>query len=199
MEHKRPTVILAALAVVALALTGCQRGDTDALGMEAASAEPTAAHGDPPVPPTRTPEADIHQRASDLHRWLETSANYDRWMAAAVEYERQEAAARTARREARRASPPIPGTVPGPPTGRCGGSLPPCYVMMRESGGDIRAENPTSTASGKWQFLDSSWKNTTVGRNSGYARASEAPESVQDAAAAELWNGGAGCSHWLAC
>ena len=40
-------------------------------------------------------------------------------------------------------------------SGQCGGSLPPCYVMRRESGGNIRAQNPRSTASGKWQFLDS--------------------------------------------
>jgi hypothetical protein len=79
-------------------------------------------------------------------------------------------------------------------SGRCGGVLPPCYVMMRESRGDIRAENPTSSASGKWQFLDSTWAGF-----GGYARASHAPESVQDAKAAQLWAGGAGCSHWSAC
>jgi hypothetical protein len=79
-------------------------------------------------------------------------------------------------------------------SGRCGGVLPPCYVMMRESRGDIHAENPTSSASGKWQFLDSTWAGF-----GGYARASHAPESVQDAKAAQLWAGGAGCSHWSAC
>lgn len=31
-------------------------------------------------------------------------------------------------------------------------------VSDRESGGDYRAENPTSTASGRWQFLDSRWR-----------------------------------------
>lgn len=79
-------------------------------------------------------------------------------------------------------------------TGRCGGDLPPCYIMRRESGGNIRAENPHSSASGKWQFIDSTWRGF-----GGYARASLAPESVQDALARQLWAGGRGCSHWSAC
>lgn len=78
--------------------------------------------------------------------------------------------------------------------GQCGGSLPPCYVMMRESRGNIHAQNPRSTASGKWQFLDSTW-----GRHRGYAKARYAPEWVQDEKARILWAGGRGCSHWLAC
>jgi hypothetical protein len=95
---------------------------------------------------------------------------------------------------------PPPAPAPEAPTtanygsGACGGSLPPCYVMMRESGGDITAQNPTSTASGKWQFLDSTWAGY-----GGYAKARYAPEHVQDAKAAALWAGGAGCSHWSAC
>ncbi len=83
------------------------------------------------------------------------------------------------------------------PSGQCGGSLPPCYVMRRESGGNIRAQNPRSTASGKWQFLDSTWRRIPAA--SGYAKARHAPEHVQDAAARWLWNGGRGCSHWSAC
>lgn len=79
-------------------------------------------------------------------------------------------------------------------SGRCGGDLPPCYVMMRESRGSLTAENPVSTASGKWQFLDSTWNGY-----GGYSHASDAPESVQDARARELWANGAGCSHWEAC
>lgn len=78
--------------------------------------------------------------------------------------------------------------------GQCGGSLPPCWVMMRESRGNIHAQNPRSTASGKWQFLDSTW-----GRHRGYAKARYAPEWVQDERARQLWAGGRGCSHWSAC
>lgn len=81
-----------------------------------------------------------------------------------------------------------------PSSGRCGGNLPPCYVMNRESGGSLTAQNPTSTASGKWQFLDSTWNGY-----GGYSSAAEAPESVQDAKAIEVWAGGAGCSNWSAC
>ena len=81
--------------------------------------------------------------------------------------------------------------------GQCGGSLPPCYVMIRESRGNIRAQNPRSTASGKWQFLDSTWRRIPAAR--GYSKARHAPEQVQDAAARWLWNGGRGCSHWAAC
>ncbi len=66
--------------------------------------------------------------------------------------------------------------------------------MRRESGGNIRAQNPRSTASGKWQFLDSTWAGY-----GGYSSAYLAPESVQDARARELWAGGAGCGHWNAC
>lgn len=80
------------------------------------------------------------------------------------------------------------------PTGRCGGGLPPCYVMERESGGNIRAENPTTTASGKWQFIDATWNGF-----GGYSHASRAPESVQDARARQVWAGGAGCANWAAC
>lgn len=77
--------------------------------------------------------------------------------------------------------------------GSCGGSLPSCRVLMCESGGDPRAENPTSTASGRWQVLDSTWMGTTAGRSSGYTHASYAPVSVQDAVAREVYaKGGAG-------
>lgn len=80
------------------------------------------------------------------------------------------------------------------PSGLCGGDLPPCYVMRRESGGNITAQNPSSTASGKWQFLDSTWAGY-----GGYAKARYAPEKTQDAKARQLWAGGRGCSHWSAC
>ena len=70
----------------------------------------------------------------------------------------------------------------------------PAYICARESGFDPTAQNPTSTASGKYQALDTTWSGYA-----GYAHAKDAPEAVQDQWAAELWNGGRGCSHWSAC
>lgn len=77
-------------------------------------------------------------------------------------------------------------------TGACGGDLPPCSVMMCESGGNLTAQNRHSTASGKWQILDSTWNGF-----GGYSRAMYAPESVQDDKARELYAGGAGRSQWV--
>jgi hypothetical protein len=111
-------------------------------------------------------------RRHQIRMWIAT-VNWNKWMAAAVKYEKAKKAY---------------------PSGLCGGDLPPCYVMMRESRGNITAQNPRSTASGKWQFLDSTWAGF-----GGYAKARYAPESVQDAKARQLWNHGRGCSHWNAC
>lgn len=79
-------------------------------------------------------------------------------------------------------------------TGRCGGDLPPCWVMMRESGGDIHAYNPTGCANdrlgpgcfGKWQCSRSTCDGTGT-------------EEEQDAEARRVWDGGRGCHHWSAC
>lgn len=98
----------------------------------------------------------------------------------------EEARARQVRKQS---TPRVSSNTPG--TGRCGGNLPPCCVMQRESGGSITAQNPSSSASGKWQFLSSTWNNYM-----GYPTAASAPEWVQDKYAAELWAGGAGAGHW---
>lgn len=122
-----------------------------------------------------------------LFLWAEAvrqAEEAERARLAEVERQRQADAAR------QRQERPI--ATPG--TGRCGGDLPPCYVMMRESGGNITAQNPRSTASGKWQFLRSTW-----GGYGGYLNAKDAPESVQDERARQLWDNGRGCSHWSAC
>ena len=96
------------------------------------------------------------------------------------------------------------GSVNGYP---CGGDLPPCWVLARESGGDPRVWNGRcymppgslgqcgrSSASGLWQVLRSTWK-----RFQGYVNAADAPWQVQNEFARRLWNGGRGCSHWSAC
>lgn len=91
---------------------------------------------------------------------------------------------------------PRPPTPPGPEAStRCGGSLPSCSVLRCENrSGDITAENPRSSASGKWQVVRGTW-----GGYGGYAEAKDAPEEVQDAHARELWDGGRGASHWASC
>ena len=76
----------------------------------------------------------------------------------------------------------------------CGGDLPPCAVLWRESRGNPTAQNRRSTASGKWQFLRSTWAGY-----GGYRNAREAPPAVQDGKARLVWAGGRGCRHWRAC
>ncbi len=84
-----------------------------------------------------------------------------------------------------------PVTATASRSGECGGDLPPCCVLARESGGDPRAENPVSTASGLWQFIDGTWNGF-----GGYSHASYAPASVQNEKARLVWNGGRGASNW---
>lgn len=93
------------------------------------------------------------------------------------------------------------GCVPAPVGGGpyvslqpCGGDLPPCYVKERESGGDYRAVSPSGAYRGAWQFGAETW-----GGFGGYELADQAPPSVQDERAREVWAGGAGCSNWSAC
>ncbi|WP_462419010.1 transglycosylase family protein [Kytococcus sp. Marseille-QA3725] len=54
-----------------------------------------------------------------------------------------------------------------------------------ESRGDYAAENGGTSASGAYQFLDSTWQ--VIAGDSGYSHAADAPESVQDAAAVKLY------------
>ena len=69
-------------------------------------------------------------------------------------------------------------------------------VRARESKGSYTAQNPRSTASGAYQFLDSTWRNVSVrSGNPGYSRAAHAPWYIQDAVALWLVNNG-GRSAW---
>lgn len=102
--------------------------------------------------------------------------------------------------------PPAPTRAAGP----CGGleelvaahfdDVPKaCSVMRCETGGtfDPTIENPRSTASGLFQFLDSTWirARALVGADR-YARAAHAPASVQIAAAG-AWLRATSWSQWV--
>lgn len=151
-----------------------------------------------------------YANAVAAERWYAYATAANRWYAAVAANERRNATVSAAQRWYAAASHPHAAPRSGAPvvsrrtssapaaftpgSGRCGGSLPPCYVMMRESKGSLTARNPSSTAAGKWQFLASTWNGY-----GGYSSAAQAPESVQDAKAALVWAGGAGCSAWSAC
>ena len=64
-------------------------------------------------------------------------------------------------------------------------------VRRHESGGNYQAKNPTSTASGAYQFLDSTWRTMSArAGHSGYGSARHAPPAVQDAVAIYTVNSG---------
>ena len=66
-------------------------------------------------------------------------------------------------------------------------------IRKWESGGNYSAQNPTSTASGAYQFLDSTWQSVTglSGRAMNYS------PSIQDKAFYKLWNNGRGAGQWV--
>jgi hypothetical protein len=61
-------------------------------------------------------------------------------------------------------------------------------IVARESGGNYAATNPTSTASGAYQMINSTWQMAAANvgiDTSSYPTAASAPPALQDAAA--LW------------
>lgn len=87
----------------------------------------------------------------------------------------------------------------GTPATAMAQTLPPSAIAHCESGGNIRAQNPSSTASGKWQFIDSTWR--AYGGGEFASRAKHATEREQDIVAARAyaaegtspWNASKGC------
>lgn len=66
-------------------------------------------------------------------------------------------------------------------------------IRHLESRGDYHITNPSSGASGAFQFLDSTWEAVSglPAPAAAYSRA------VQNEAALKLWDNGAGASHWV--
>jgi len=72
-----------------------------------------------------------------------------------------------------------------------GGWTIPQQVVQCESGGQNLTPNGAG-ASGYYQFMPGTWNNY-----GGYGQAYQAPKSLQDQRAQQLWNGGAGASNWV--
>ncbi len=69
-------------------------------------------------------------------------------------------------------------------------------VRNHESGGNYQAKNPGSSASGAYQFLDSTWRTVSArAGQGGYGSARYAPWYVQDSVALWLYQNG-GRSAW---
>jgi hypothetical protein len=64
-------------------------------------------------------------------------------------------------------------------------------VRRHESGGNYQAQNPTSTASGAYQYLNSTWRTMSArAGHSGWGHAADAPPHIQDAVAIHTVNSG---------
>lgn len=73
----------------------------------------------------------------------------------------------------------------------CGGVLPSCCTLEKESHGTPTAQNPSSSASGLWQFMHDTW-----GGYGGFMEAKYAPPGTQNERAAQVFAGGAGWGAW---
>lgn len=75
-----------------------------------------------------------------------------------------------------------------------GGPTPAVAAQIRrcESGGNYRAQNAHSSASGAYQFIDGTWHGVTG--LPGHAR--DYPAATQDRAFVKLWAGGRGAHNW---
>ena len=108
--------------------------------------------------------------------------------AAAAQAAAQQAAAQQAARFSGAGGTPTPG---GPSYGPGGSYTIPSSVVQCESGGQNLTPN-SAGASGFYQILPSTWNGY-----GGYGQAYQAPKSLQDQRASQLWNGGSGASNWV--
>lgn len=98
----------------------------------------------------------------------------------------------------------VPTTVYIQPSVATGSCVVPQHVCDQESGGDPMAYNPTGCGGrgcyGKYQFDPTTWDSVVSQMGRTDLIGNYLPdEATQDAVAAFLWAGGAGCSHWSAC
>jgi hypothetical protein len=158
---------------------------------------------DPPAPPlVLAPSPAERLDLTPVAEWLagielaNTKAflEVDRAAKIAAEKERQRKAAEAARARNSAASSPVSAAaVSGPlpavlwEIAKCEGY--PNYVYADHG--------PESTASGKFGFLDGTWRTWRGEEGAQYARAMHAPEHIQDAAAIRLYND-AGTTPWNA-
>jgi hypothetical protein len=93
-----------------------------------------------------------------------------------------------------RAVAPSAGTASTTPVGAAssspGGIA--AHIRQCESGGNYRAQNGTTTASGAYQFVNGTWTGATGLRPPARAY----PPGVQDRAFIKLWAGGRGAHNW---
>jgi len=108
--------------------------------------------------------------------------------AAAAQAAAQQAAAQQAARFSGAGGTPTPV---GPSYGPGGSYTIPSSVVQCESGGQNLTPN-SAGASGFYQILPSTWNGY-----GGYGQAYQAPKSLQDQRASQLWNGGSGASNWV--
>ena len=103
----------------------------------------------------------------------------------------QAAAARAAAQQAAAAAAGSGATPTAVGPAPSGGWTIPQQVVQCESGGQNLTPNGAG-ASGYYQFMPGTWNNY-----GGYGQAYQAPKSLQDQRAQQLWNGGAGASNWV--
>jgi hypothetical protein len=80
------------------------------------------------------------------------------------------------------AGPPAAGDASATPAVASGAATPPAYIAQCESGGDPTAISPGGTYRGKWQMDQQTWESA-----GGTGDPAAAPEAVQDAVAANLY------------
>lgn len=194
LPRVRLAILIVVLGLLGLAIAAERSSPPEAL---AAGAGATLA-------PSPTESVGL-EALTPLVRWLdgihtaETKAYLDAVHAQRLQEARKRAAEARARRAAqqtvRAASAPQHAAVGG------GGALPEILWRIARCEGYptyVYADHgPESTASGKFGFLDGTWRSWRGAEGAQYARAMHAPEAIQDAAAIRLYNA-SGTTPWNA-